>query len=501
MRLQAVSPSPHLKHTFSSAWGYIRHELLYVTWSLMEIAILTPVVLGLLRWARYWPPSQVALWLTLLILLPFNLVRLFSLLGLPKEMQRNMMVFALLATAFISIRTTLHDPQSWFDFRWFGDFYRNLAEEGNQLWTRDILLFSLTCFVWWRGLRLLNRDPDIHRAGLRFRVGSFILIPLMIMVGTEFLQWTVLPFVLFFFVAGLTAVALIRAEQLEFDKTGLAPSLTPRWVSSISATAVGVTFIAALFAIFFSGQTPAVLSAWIDPIRLAGSFGFWTISLTIARVAEPILKVLIWLFELFISAFGRLFARAWQSLQLRLPDLATPEMTPEATPTPEALQTTDGTKIVVILLMIAVVLLVTLALSRLYKQAVTAARDSDRVDELSTEQDERPGLARRLLERLGLWRDWRTAASIRRIYQQMCRAASGAGYPRSTTETPYEYLDTLTKVWPSNTGDAQLITTAYVKIRYGELPETQSELDEIKAAWQRLETTKPTELTTELSET
>jgi hypothetical protein len=83
----------------------------------------------------------------------------------------------------------------------------------------------------------------------------------------------------------------------------------------------------------------------------------------------------------------------------------------------------------------------------------------------------------------------------------MCRAASGAGYPRSTTETPYEYLDTLTKVWPSNTGDAQLITAAYVKIRYGELPETQSELDEIKAAWQRLETTKPTELTTELSET
>jgi hypothetical protein len=49
----------------------------------------------------------------------------------------------------------------------------------------------------------------------------------------------------------------------------------------------------------------------------------------------------------------------------------------------------------------------------------------------------------------------------------------------------------LSKAWPENQSDTRLITEAYVKIRYGELPESKEELKALQEAWKRLETTPP----------
>ncbi|MEZ4516989.1 MAG: hypothetical protein R3C44_09190 [Chloroflexota bacterium] len=58
----------------------------------------------------------------------------------------------------------------------------------------------------------------------------------------------------------------------------------------------------------------------------------------------------------------------------------------------------------------------------------------------------------RLLQRLGIFQQWRAAASIRRIAESMCREAAAAGYPRLEAETPYEYLKTLAQTRPANSG-------------------------------------------------
>jgi hypothetical protein len=152
-----------------------------------------------------------------------------------------------------------------------------------------------------------------------------------------------------------------------------------------------------------------------------------------------------------------------------------------------------GGRLIILLLMLALVLLVALIMRRLYQQAILAAGDGKMIDGDGEGSDE-TGRGRQLLQRLGFLRHWRTAASIRRIYQQMLRAAAARGFPRVESETPYEYLMTLARLWPENRADSQLITEAYVKIRYGQLPETKAELDAIKGAWQRLERTRPVEL-------
>ena len=73
----------------------------------------------------------------------------------------------------------------------------------------------------------------------------------------------------------------------------------------------------------------------------------------------------------------------------------------------------------------------------------------------------------------------------------MCKQAGLAGYPRLGIETPYEYLPTLFKVWPEHAAESRLITEAFVRVRYGELPETAEELELLRSAWLRIESAVP----------
>jgi hypothetical protein len=51
----------------------------------------------------------------------------------------------------------------------------------------------------------------------------------------------------------------------------------------------------------------------------------------------------------------------------------------------------------------------------------------------------------------------------------------------------------LARAWPAHRRETQLITRAYINIRYGELPETEGELAEIREAWRKLEENRPQE--------
>ena len=136
------------------------------------------------------------------------------------------------------------------------------------------------------------------------------------------------------------------------------------------------------------------------------------------------------------------------------------------------------------------ILLVALALGRLFRMtrpAAEGARESISPFE-GLGAPGRPGLGRRLLDRLNVFRRWQAAASIRQAYREMCVAAAEKGYPRAESETPYEYLPALAKAWPEHQSEATLITEAYNRAHYGELPETEEELQEILAAWKRLST-------------
>ena len=76
--------------------------------------------------------------------------------------------------------------------------------------------------------------------------------------------------------------------------------------------------------------------------------------------------------------------------------------------------------------------------------------------------------------------------SIRWLYSRMERIATKRGFPRIDSQTPNEYREQLGKAFPDGEVDIQVITNAYVAIRYGELPENGQSLNQVQAAFERL---------------
>lgn len=475
----------------ATVWGTIRHELLLLGFALMEIALLTPVAMVILSWARYWPAYQIALWLLLVMLLPMNLIRVMSLAHFDLRRQRRILIAAQLLVILISWRTLLYTPASLIDLRWLQLFAGNLAEGGNLLWTRDLSVFLVTILMWWRGIRLAMRSPEIANVGLRLRLGGLIFLPLIIWFSGNFVGTSLVTFVLLFFLASLTVVSLVRAENIEQERSGTAATLNFRWFAVVFGAALAIIIFSSMLAAFISGDSLFIVMGWLSPLWQSLQFGLTVMGATLLEITEPVLELIAvgvqFLARLLTSIFGAV------SATLRAANLL-PEMEPSEIPTPAetnglALPDFAG-KAVTAAILLGLIALVAMALVRAYRQAVLAGRDSAR-SQVEREEQDRPGLGQRVLERLGVFRQWRAAASVRRIYRLMCHSAATAGYPRLGTETPYEYLPTLTKVWPTQAGNTKLITEAFIRVRYGEVPETSDELEVIQEAWRQLEATEP----------
>lgn len=486
-------PSPSLR--FSYWWGHVRHELLYLMWAVMEISLLTPFVLSFMAWASAWPPAQTALWLLLLMLFAFNLIRLQNYLRIPRHRQRWVMVIGALLMAFLAIRTLIYDV-SLFDMNWLATIYRNFTEAENTLWQRDVTLFLLVSYIWWRGMLLATRQPDISRLGFRIRLAVLVGVPLAIAaVSSARLGWSILPYILLYFAAALTAVALTRAEQVEREQHALISSITPRWLVAVLLTSLVTVAVAGAVAVGINAATAddlTPLSFLWRPVRFGGSVVGLTLIFLLSPLLEPLNAALEWLVAFWQRAFLALFESAEEAPELGAGLSAYQEWLEEIQQTPMG-EPIINWRLVTIVVIVLLVVVALLAVGRMYQRYRSEEEYFSRhigggVIGLG---GERPGLAQRLLEQFGLLRRWRAATSIRRIYARMCHAAEACGYPRAEAETPYEYLGALREVWPEQQEDTELITGAFVRVRYGEAPETDAELEEIREAWRRLETRAP----------
>jgi hypothetical protein len=68
----------------------------------------------------------------------------------------------------------------------------------------------------------------------------------------------------------------------------------------------------------------------------------------------------------------------------------------------------------------------------------------------------------------------------------MEKLAGKRGYPRALSETPYEYYNALYQAFPALSEDIHKVTEAYIAVRYGEVPENETALHDVRAAWERL---------------
>lgn len=494
-----------------AVWGHVQHELLFVCWALADAALLTPFLLGIMGWARYWSPGIVLLWLLILMLFAFYFTRLMSAVQLPPQHQQTITAITLFLIVVVTLPTFFHEGSAAFRFGWVGEIMAAINKPGNNQWLRDVIIFATIVLVWVRGLQLGQREYSVYRAGLRLRVGGLILAPMVIWLANTRLLWDSTPYILLFFLASLTALAIIRAQEIEQEQQGVILALNPRWLAAVFLASLLVIFTAGTAAVVISGDSASRIIGWLAPIwisiRLTGTVALTTLLFLLVPVLEFI-ELIINLIGRFLAVVSPWLTEKWAYLGKIVGKFFIDERIPlslegDTILSPEPLNFEEIEKVtveisrsgqmIILLLSVALILLTALLVNRLYQETSIGTRLSGRIQRRPSDQEAEPNFLQRFLGQLGLWRDWQTAVSIRRIYHNMLRAADASGYPRLAAETPYEFLRTLAQAWPDNRVETELITTAYVRVRYGELPETSEELQAIRDAWRRLEETRPIE--------
>ncbi|MCP5096544.1 MAG: hypothetical protein GY943_13410, partial [Chloroflexi bacterium] len=299
----------HINFKRMRAWSYFRRELLYITWALMEVALIVPVSLAVMQWAT-WSPTTVAFGVLGVMLIPFYLARLMTWLKLPLRLQQQIMIGIALFTILWSIRSINYEMESAFDFSWISQFFTNLTVANSNLWQHDLGLFGLITLAWWRGTLLVSRTLDVVKFGLRFRRSSLYFAPLIILLAYFQLDWSILPFILLFFLAGLTAVTLTRAEQAELEQKAIIAAISPRWLTTVFSFSLGITLLASGISRFISGNFSGIFSLF-TPVWQALRIGSISTGLTILYLISPLLDVFNAILEAIIAfwkwAFSRLF--------------------------------------------------------------------------------------------------------------------------------------------------------------------------------------------------
>ena len=80
----------------------------------------------------------------------------------------------------------------------------------------------------------------------------------------------------------------------------------------------------------------------------------------------------------------------------------------------------------------------------------------------------------------------KAAARIRQVYGELMELCESLGQPRHAAVTPLEFVPKLERIFPGYQIEINLITRAYLDVRYGLLPENRNDLTSIESAWTKL---------------
>jgi hypothetical protein len=352
-------------------------------------------------------------------------------------------------------------------------------------------LVALTVLlVWWRGLSLSRQHIGPFLVQRNFRLGIAILSVFGILIARTSGGVQPLWVYLLFLFSGLFALGAARIAILQVF-TGAEPTpFNRRWLSGITIGIFSVLGTAFLIALVLMGQMERLAGSLQDAIYFLGLV---------------LLSPLILLASLLSMLWGRFISAA--------PTVPPPSMTPMPEPQSPYIPSSQITSLIdqgnadlveafKFVLVWGSVLLAVLLLIVLLRRVLVATLQDDEYKKDQTSAYERlgdlPGLLRASLlgearqaveglsRRLNRGERLMAAARIRRIYSQLLDLSKDLGALRPASKTPLEFLNVLEMVFPGLSEDLQIITDAYIRVRYGEYPETQQQVDAVEKAWLRV---------------
>ena len=474
-----------------------RKETLYATLVAAEMCWFTPWALVITQRALVLSSVEVAvatsygtaLTLGILVLAVVYFNRIMDRLQLDLLYQRVILIVAVVITTPLIIHSLLYPSYGWLDLGWLGKTGEALLSFYSL--PPAVGISAIVLFLWWRGISIGQRNLTFQGAAFSFRLGVLLLIfstPLLFILNLNY-DSTVLILPFFFF--SLMAVALARVEEVNQAKGGVGAPFNFTWLAILLGSITVVLATAWLISQMYSVEGFSQVLRWLEPVfdPLLRVVGY--VLILLIRLLEPLLR---WFFGIFQGAFESL-AQSVESLEnlgpLSLPDLPTTEPTQ-----PPRLLMDISRYVCLSLLGVGALMALALTLRRRRDRRrrgdeireslwSSAAFADGMLNSLRDGWDRFKDMAG-LVGRFGPGMRLYAAVSIRKIYANMARLAERQGFPRQPAQTPYEYLPALGLAFPDCQAEAAAITEAYVKVHYGEAPESIRDLQHIRECWQQI---------------
>lgn len=343
-----------------------------------------------------------------------------------------------------------------------------------------VLVLTLVWF-WWRGQSMVGERILPVIIWRRFLVGLIGLMAYVVMIyslgGLEFGRlsygWSVL-----YLLVGLLALTLGRITYISSVRGAQRNPFDRRWLVSAVLSLGWTVALAALLGSLMTGQFLLLLDLLSTGMRALGAILLIILSIPAALV--------VYLFEPLSPQLGDAYA----TMVARLATPAPGSETSFPTPPPAEVPFWVSSLFFWVFILILLAILVARIRSR--------RRKEDYVLVYEPESLLKPGEARQLLRKavqdmldglLGRFR--RTPpgpdlARVRQIYAALLDLSAELNVPRPEGKTPWEFLPDLGALFNAFRSDLALITHIYVRVRYGEYPESAEEVEQLEAAWKSL---------------
>ena len=472
----------------------IRREAIWLSLAAAELCWTVPIF-----WALTWafvPHPPFLLWFGMLVLMVgfFFFYRALVSADLVLRLQQGLLAVGLVLCIIFVLRFHVLAGSDLRAVEWLMIPFRDITDVSRRVplgWVTVMLVI----YLWARAIHLANRSLSTEPVGFSFRSGVLVMIAVTFLVDV-FTSLDVSGFVLGYFFFSLVAVALARVEEIS-----RAPNSTPVpfigfWMGTTVGAVALLIALGAVLALFLTGGGLQHILRWLTPVLRV-------VQAVVLLIGTLLVMALEWLFGLFsldLTGLGGQLRDALAQLDLLLEPPVVPP--PEGEPQAWLILTRVLQILFTVVLPVLIVLSILLLSWRRVKQRRTGELSQESRESLLSRGAVVDGLQgmlkdglQRLGELAGLARQFGpgarffAAVSIRRIYRNMVRMAADAGYPRSTAQTPYEYLATLRQAFPSSEAEAGIITEAYVNAHYGKVPDSQDELQRIRDCWDRMRST------------
>jgi hypothetical protein len=344
-----------------------------------------------------------------------------------------------------------------------------------------ILVLFATLWIWWRGISLAREPVRPMVAWRRFETGLLLFMAYLFIV---FRQGTPSPglawFIGFLFV-GFMAVVFARVSYVGITRGVTKNPFDRRWLASTTAILGGAVLAAALLGGVLTGQYRMLLDVSVEVLRMLFGVAMFFISLPGLLLGMLLGPLGPWLM--------RLFSKATPS-----PTVPVEGLSAYAAPVMEARSAVLSPWLQAGCFWGVIILIVGVLILRVRQRLMLKTFSESEAPESLLKQGEARQLLRKIVQdalddlvaRLKPEQRILAAAQVRRIYIHLMDLCADLNRPRPAGRTPLEFLPDMGEIFSELHAELAIITHAYIRVRYGQYPETQQEIDEVEAAWKLL---------------